>query len=143
VRRILAVTAGLAAAGAVVGGMLGGVLASLLELIDRFASWNPTVFLVGAEFGAIVGFVLAPIAAWTLMRRVPLWRAITETAIGTTVGAGIGLLLQPGFRIIALSPLLLGVVGFAAAALRLRLFYRERASRSVARPDDKATSLLE
>ena len=70
------------------------------------------------------------------MRRVPLWRAITDTAIGTTVGAGIGLLLQPTFRVIALSPVVLGVVGFAAAALRLRLFYRDRGrTRSIVGPE--------
>lgn len=125
-RRILAVTAGLAAAGAVVGGVLGGLLVSLLMLLDGPARWEAIGFLAGAEFGAAVGFVLSPIAAWTLMRTVPLWRAIGETAIGTTVGAGIGLVLQPSFRVIALSPIVLGVVGFAAAALRLRLFYRDR-----------------
>jgi hypothetical protein len=126
VRRIVAVTAGLAAAGALVGGVLGGLLVSLLMLFEGPARWEAIGFLAGAGFGAEVGFVLAPIAAWTLMRRVPLWRAIGETAIGTTVGAGIGLMLQPSFRVIMLSPIVLGVVGFAAAALRLRLFYRDR-----------------
>jgi hypothetical protein len=135
-RRILAVTAGLAVAGAVVGGVVGGLLVSLLMMVGHAASWNAIGFLVGTEFGAAVGFVLAPIAAWTLMRRVPLWRAITDTAIGTTIGAGIGLLLQPTFRVIALSPLVLGVVGFAAAALRLRLFYRGRdTARSAVGPE--------
>jgi hypothetical protein len=135
VRRILAVTAGLAAAGAVVGGVLGGLLVTLLMLMGRPTSWNAIGLLVGTEFGAAVGFVLAPVAAWTLMRRVPLWRAITDTAIGTTVGAGVGLLLQPSFRVIALSPMVLGVVGFAAAALRLRLFYRDRGrTRSIVGP---------
>jgi MFS family permease len=143
VRRVLAVTTGLAATGAVVGGILGGLLVSLLGLVNRPISWGAPLFVVGAEFGAVVGFVLAPIAAWTLMRRVPLWRAITDTAIGTTAGAGVGLLLQPEFRVLALSPVVLGVVGFAAAALRLRLFHRGAASRSVARSDGNATSLLE
>jgi hypothetical protein len=125
-RRILAITAGLAVAGAVVGGVLGGLMVTLVMFLDGRARWSAIGLLAGAGFGAEVGFVLAPVAAWTLMRRVPLWRAITDTAIGTTVGAGIGLFLQPSFRVIALSPLVLGVVGFAAAALRLRLFYRGR-----------------
>jgi MFS family permease len=124
VRRVAAVTAGLAAAGAVVGGALGGVLASLIGLFATPVGWSAEVFRAGVGFGAVVGFVLAPIAAWTLMRRVPLWRAITDTALGTTIGAGAGLLLQPRFHFLILSPVILGVVGFAAAALRLRLFYR-------------------
>ena len=123
-RRILAVTAGLAAAGAVVGGVLGALLVSLLMLTDRVAPWSWAAFVIGAGFGAEVGFVLAPIAAWTLMRRVPLWRAITDTALGTTIGAGAGLFLQPRFDFVILSPVILGIVGFTAAALRLRLSYR-------------------
>jgi hypothetical protein len=136
VRRILAITAGLAAAGAVVGGVIGGLLVSLLMLLHGPGRWEAIGFLAGTGFGAEVGFVLAPIAAWTLMRRVPLWRAIGETAIGTTIGAGIGLVLQPDFRVMALSPLVLGLIGFAAAALRLRLFYRDRgATRSAVGPE--------
>jgi len=136
VRRILAITAGLAAAGAVVGGVIGGLLVSLLMLLHGPGRWEAIGFLAGTGFGAEVAFVLAPIAAWTLMRRVPLWRAIGETAIGTTIGAGIGLVLQPDFRVMALSPLVLGLIGFAAAALRLRLFYRDRgATRSAVGPE--------
>lgn len=123
-RRVVAITAGLAVAGAVVGGVLGGLLASLIGLFAAPVEWSSEVFLAGVEFGAVVGFVLAPIAAWTLMRRVPLWRAIAETALGTTIGAGVGLLLQPRFPLLILSPVILGVVGFTLAALRLRLFYR-------------------
>lgn len=123
-RRIVAVTVGLAAAGAVVGGVLGGLLASLIGLFAGAARWSSEISLAGVEFGGVVGFVLAPIAAFTLMRRVPLWRAIAETALGTTIGAGMGLLLQPRFPLLILSPVILGVVGFTAAALRLRLFYR-------------------
>lgn len=122
-RRVLIITAALAGLGAVVGGILGALLVSALMAVPPRV-WNVTVLFVGAELGAAVGFVLAPIAAWTLMRRVPIWRAIVDTAVGTTIGAGLGLLLQPRFTVIALSPIVLGVAGFAAAALRLRLFYR-------------------
>jgi hypothetical protein len=122
-RRVLVITAALAGLGAVVGGMLGALLVSALMVVPP-RTWSATVLFVGAEFGAAVGFVLAPIAAWTLMRRVPIWRAIVDTSVGTTIGAGLGLLLQPRFTVLALSPVVLGVVGFAAAALRLRIFYR-------------------
>ncbi len=123
-RRILTITAALAAVGAVVGGVLGGLLVGLIEAFPRPWRWTPTALLIGAAFGGAVGFVLAPVAAWALMRRVPIWRAIVDTAIGTTIGVGLGMVFEPTFRVVALSPLVLGVVGFAAAALRLRLFYR-------------------
>jgi hypothetical protein len=77
-----------------------------------------------AGFGAALGFVLAPIAAWTLMRHVPLWRAILETALGTAIGVGVGLFLSRGRPYAALWPLGFGVAGFLAAAIRLRLTHR-------------------
>ena len=119
-RRILIITAALAGLGAVVGGILGSLLVTALTVLAARA-WNATILLAGAGFGVAVGFVLAPVAAWTLMRRVPIWRAIVDTAVGTTLGAGLGLLLQPRFTA---APVVLGVIGFSAAALRLRLFYR-------------------
>ena len=130
-RRILVVTAALAGLGAVVGGVLGGVLVTALMTVPPRV-WSTTALFVGAEFGAAVGFVLAPVAAWTLMRRVPIWRAIVDTAAGTTIGAGVGLLLESRVDNIAVSPILLGLVGFTAAALRLRLFYRGDAAKKPA-----------
>lgn len=135
-RRILIITAALAGLGAFVGAILGGSLVTAIELFPSRASgaWSPAAFFVGAAFGAAVGLVLAPVAAWTLMRRVPIWRAIVDTAVGTTIGAGLGLVLQPRTPVLALSPIVLGVVGFTLAALRLRLFYRaERATKTAGR----------
>lgn len=120
VKRVAAVAVALAGVGAAVGAVLGSVLAAGLMLVPpRVIFWEGVV--VGAEFGAAVGAVLAPIAAFSLMRRVPIWRAIAETAVGTMVGAGIGLVLQPYVFALAASPMVLGIVGFAVAALRLRL----------------------
>jgi hypothetical protein len=59
------------------------------------------------------------------MRHVPVWRAILETALGTALGAALGLsaawlagvIPGPGF----FWPLAVGLAGFVAAALRLRL----------------------
>ena len=77
-----------------------------------------------ALFGGLLGAVLAPIAAFTLMRHVPIWRAIVETALGTTVGVAIGLLLGPRMGYAGLWPVGLGLLGFLAAAIRLRLTHR-------------------
>ena len=57
------------------------------------------LFAATGAFGAIAGAVLAPVAAWSLMRHVPLWRAIAETAAGTVLGVGIGYCLGPAFHL--------------------------------------------
>ena len=128
VRRIIQVTAALSILGAVVGGILGGVLIALLPLGIPMADFRITgePLYIGTLFGAVMGSVLAPIAAWTLMRRVPIWRAIADTAVGTLIGAMVGLIFQPRHDTAWLSPPLLGVGGFALAAIRLRFSNRAR-----------------
>ena len=119
--RIIQVTLGLSVLGLVVGAILGGGLIVLLGFrIGHFRISGEELYY-GALFGAAMGGVLAPLAAWTLMRRVPIWRAIAETAVGTVVGAAIGLIFQPLWDTAWLSPPLLGITGFALAAIRLRL----------------------
>jgi hypothetical protein len=109
--------------GAVVGAVLGALLISVLFVIHGPVH-QPRALVeplgIATAFGAVLGSVLAPVAAWTLMRHVPLWRAILETALGTLLGVGFGLLV--GARLDR--SILLGLVGFAAAAIRLRLTHR-------------------
>lgn len=118
--RIINVTLGLSIVGLVVGGTLGAFVVTLLALRVGHLGRLSEPFLLGAVSGAAMGFVLAPTAAWTLLRHVPFWRAITETARGTVIGAGIGLAFQPMHDANWLSPLLLGTAGFSLASLRLR-----------------------
>jgi len=131
VGRIIQVTAALSGIGAVVGGALGGaLLASPLGVPGAHLRLSRELIFIGAMFGGVMGAILAPIAAWTFMRRVPIWRAITDTAIGTVMGAVVGLVLQPRFDTAWLSPPFLGICGFALAAIRLR--FANRAGRSAA-----------
>jgi hypothetical protein len=125
IARIIQVTIGLSALGLVVGGILGGGLLALLgfRMGDRISG---EVLYYGALFGGAMGAALAPLAAWTLMRHVPIWRAITETAVGTVVGTTIGLVFQPLWDTAWLSPPVLGIAGFTLAAIRLRLPRRAR-----------------
>ena len=126
IRRNLAVTAGLAAVGGVVGGIMGVLSLALITLAKSVGlihegpvgSFNT---LFAAAFGAGVGAVLAPIAAWSLMRHVPLWKAILQTTGGTTLGVIIGYLCAPLFRVGLIGPVVFGVTGFLGAAVRLRL----------------------
>src|SRR5215207_8620758 len=91
--RILGVTAGLGVAGGVVGGALGVLAFLFITLVSGRIEWmrSMAAFVdTAALFGATIGAVLAPIAAWTLMRHVPIWRAIVETAVGTAGGVVVG-----------------------------------------------------
>jgi hypothetical protein len=117
----------LSVTGAVIGAAVGALSLSVLILVS--GDWNQRVAVtvpltVAAIFGAILGLVLAPIAAWTLMRRVPIWRAIVETALGTVVGVGAGYLLRPWLGGTAPWEIAFALAGFAAAAIRLRLTHR-------------------
>jgi hypothetical protein len=85
---------------------------------------------IGAWFGGVLGAVLAPIAAWTLMRHVPIWRAIADTSVATLIGAATGLIFEPRYDTAWLSAPLLGIAGFVLAAIRLRFLKRARASES-------------
>jgi hypothetical protein len=130
-RRNLAVTAGLAALGGVVGAVMGVLslaviaVATTAGLIHSGARDGPPDFFLGAlaagSFGAGVGSVLAPIAAWSLMRHVPLWKAILQTTAGTALGVVVGYFSAPLFQARLLGPIVFGVTGFLAAAVRLRL----------------------
>ena len=130
IARILQITVGLSILGAVVGGALGALLVAMLAARVGGFGGPGELLLTGSAFGAAMGAALAPLAAWTLMRHVPLWRAVSETAIGTVLGASVGLILQPMHDVAWLSPVYLGVVGFVLAGLRLRFAVRGRASLS-------------
>lgn len=94
--RVLTVTAALAAAGAVIGGVLGALLIAVWETVtvglQSLGDWP--AYGWGGLVGASVGAVLAPLVSWTLLRRVPLGRAILETAIGTVLGSVAALLVS-------------------------------------------------
>lgn len=92
--------------------------------IAGLPSHNCWMSPIGAAYGAAIGVVLAPVASWTLLRPVPLGRAIVETAIGTLLGAVLG------FPIYMVGPVLGGVIGFGAAALHLRLVVAPRIARA-------------
>jgi hypothetical protein len=116
VKRIIAVTAGLAATGAVAGAGLGTLVMALgLLVLTGVFPRDLSLLGVSAFFGAGIGAVLAPVAAWSLLRYVPLGRAIGQTTLGAVLGALIGLVMGPFAAAIG------SLVGFAAAAVRLRL----------------------
>jgi hypothetical protein len=134
-RRIIAVTAGLSIVGFLLGAVLGGLIFGAASMIA--AGVRPTLVLpvLGAALGCgVLGLVLAPLAAWTLMRHVPLWRALGETALGTALGGIIGYLVPVDawpFPFPFVPPLLFALAGFVIAALRLRLTHRVKTAAPV------------
>ena len=117
----LSVTSALAGIGAVSGAVaavvltfLGNVLAGspIMPGVIRY-SWNVGVF-------AVCGAVFGPPLAWSMLRRVPLWRTLTEPAIGGVIGTLIAMVAAP-----ALFPVIVPVA-ILAPAWRLNHVYRDR-----------------
>ena len=126
--RVVTVTLSIALIGAIIGGVIGVALGALLT----FPTDVGDVLGVAGLSGAAMGAVLAPVAAWVFLRRVSLGKALAQTTIGTSVGAAIGLLLDKAswtldYRRISLA-FVGALVGFLAAAIRLRFFTRTPAA---------------
>ena len=125
--RVLGVTAVLAAAGAVAGAVVANVVVGVALLISSgplAVFRDPFVYGIGAAVGAACGFFCGPIAAWTMLRKVPLGRAILEPSIAAAIGGGLGLLMIDSRGIWA--PIGGAVAGLLLAALRLRREYRNK-----------------
>jgi hypothetical protein len=119
--RIVTLTLGLSAAGAIVGAS-AGALALLLALMLSgmpVAISDLFVFAIPASVGAFLGALLTPIAAWMLLRRVPLGRAFMGLAAGTIVGGVLAWFSLSSWDSIE-GAVLGAVVGFVVAAVGLR-----------------------
>ena len=126
--RVVTVTASIAVTGAVIGGVVGAILLAAWSL-PLGIGWHARLADAawGGLYGATLGAVLAPITAWSFLRRVPLGRALLHTTIWTTVGAAVGLLLdRVGVTSISTFPagLIGALAGFVTSAIRLRLVTR-------------------
>ena len=134
-KRAAIVTGALAATGFVCGVAIGSVV--LTGIVIREQGWTrevlrvlPRIAMVGAIYGGPAGAVLTPPLSWLLLRRVSLGRALLETAVGTVIGAGLGLAFSPLHTIQA------ALGGFVLAALRLR--FTRGSARQIAEPSEPA-----
>jgi hypothetical protein len=131
VERVIVVTIGLGATGAVVGAICATSAISLIAMrAGGFRVVNavgmPSYLAVVAGAGAFTGAIGAPLLGWGLLRRVPLGRVVLYAAIGTVLGAIMGELLHP------INPYPRGVpsviagafLGFLAAGIGLRFHAR-------------------
>lgn len=130
------VTAGLAGIGAAVGSIAGiaftgVVFATSPQHSTQFAA---ELLRLGTQSGAVLGALLGPPTALTLLRRVPLSRLLLHGAVGASLGAIAGVAAgrldsSPGYSLTL--TLAMSVAGFGLAAGQLWWRYRERAARMV------------
>jgi hypothetical protein len=118
-KRVAAVTGGLIVVGGIAGALATAiaVAAVLLATDARQLFRHPEILVFAGAVGAAFGSVLGPLAAWLLMRHVPLGVAIGGTMLGTLAGGVAALLLDHGVTTYLVLPLL----GFFLAALVIRL----------------------
>lgn len=107
-------------------GALGGAAAGLaLTYLGNVISGYPITPGIGVyawNMGIMggLGAVFGPPVAWTMLRRVPLWRTLTEPALAGIGGSVVAMLLAP-----PLFPILVpGAI--LASSVRLRYAYRDR-----------------
>lgn len=111
----------------IVLGAIGGAVAAIpLTYLGKWIAGAPdpaTVanYLWNMGAFAVMGGLFSPTLTWSAMRRVPLWRAVVEPAIGGVVGSILGFLSGSGAAF-----LLLAASGIGVAAWRLNYAYRER-----------------
>ena len=115
--RVAAITGLLGVLGGVAGA-LGGAL--IMAIFTRFSGLPeiPLATLLGAAGGVgfTFGLVAGPALGWTLLRHVPLWRAVGETAAAAGIAATVALVLSAGTP-----AAILGWPAAAALAAALRL----------------------
>ena len=115
------VTAFLALSGAVVGALTATALSFLGTVVANATLPSGHVAYHYGPIGfALAGAIGTPLISWLLMRRVPLWRAITEPAIGGILGTLLALTAIPFLPLPLLAQPLLVLGGIGGAALRLR-----------------------
>ena len=94
VPRVAGVTLALAGTGAVLGaGLSAAVLAAIIGGL-QFAGgypWLGRLFAIAAGVGGALGAILAPMSAFTLLRRVALGKALLGTMLGMSLGSAGGL----------------------------------------------------
>ena len=115
--RVAAITGLLGVLGGVAGA-LGGALVMAVATRLNGGPEIPLLSLLGAAgvVGFTFGVVVGPTLGWTLLRRVPLWRAVGETAAAAGIAVTVALVLDGGPLAIFGWP----AAASLAAALRLR-----------------------
>lgn len=127
-RRLVVVTSVVALLGGVAGAVGGALVLAAMSVVagsPMHGLLEPAFFGVAGLIGFVHGAVLGPALTWALMRDVPLWRAIGETAVAASAVAAI--VMFSGFSLIAASAGALGAALLAAGRLKFRSQRKARA----------------
>jgi hypothetical protein len=122
------VTVALAGVGGVLGAGLSSGFAAIagvaIPFVPGLAGAAGAPILVTAGLGAVLGALLTPMTALSLLRQVALGKALLFTMLGMSLGVSVThqVLGRPGIAAAA------GVGGFLTVALLLRLTSRTRRS---------------
>jgi hypothetical protein len=129
--RVALVALGLIPAGAAAGALAGALGAMIWVTASQGLGAAPIPLLLGVAgiVGGILGAVILPIAGFTLLRYVPLGRALAETIVATALGGAIGVQLLGAWWLAG--PL----AGFGVAATRLWALARRGRARQYADPE--------
>jgi hypothetical protein len=126
IKRVAAVTGGLVVVGGIAGALASALAVMFIVLWEQGAvapAFQAPLLSAALVFGALYGAVLGPLAAWVLMRHVPLGIAIGGTMLGTLIGGVAALLLDGSVNTYLTLPL----AGFVVAALAIRIAVPRRA----------------
>lgn len=129
--RVVGVTSGLVASGAIVGAGLGAGLLGVLSVVVDGRGGFPHAwfaFVVAGVVGAGLGGIGLPVLAWSLLRDQPLIRVFTVTTAGTAIGASVGFL---GTSLNPIGAMTGACAGFVGSALMIRARTSRRASDEV------------
>lgn len=91
--RTVTITLGLILAGAVAGAA-AGLFAIEVAVLVYLRSFAPLPIAgVSSAIGVVCGGIVAPVLACSVLRRVPLGRAIAGIAVGSGIGGAVGILV--------------------------------------------------
>jgi hypothetical protein len=119
-RRLLAVTSVVALLGGAAGAVGGALVLAAMSLVvgsPLHGIQDAAFFGVAGLIGFVHGAVLGPALTWALMRDVPIWRAIGETAVAASAVAAV--VMFSGFSLLAASAGALGAALLAAGRLKV------------------------
>ena len=119
--RTVRVTLLLASLGAVCGALAAIAITAFGKLITGAPPATVSNYLWNVGAFAIIAAIGSPFLTWSALRRVPVWRAITEPALGALAGGAVALAFGMPIAFLLLMP-----VGIGVAAWRLQHVFRER-----------------
>jgi len=126
--RVAAITGLLGLLGGAAGALGGALIMAVATQLDGTPFFSLLELLgIAGGVGFTFGVVAGPTLGWTLLRHVPLWRAVGETAAAAGVAVTVALVLG------ASTPAILAWPAAAALAAALRLRWSHSKMRALPR----------